>query len=363
MTSPALPARKKKGTIVKRIYDFKEFLTATEEEIKDNQDIFIDDFNLLIENFDFLERIIDKGSMIEIYSPDYKILEYINNNCKSNNKYTVSLVNDNEMKNRDYIHPEEFEKSRFVIPMHYLLWQSNCQSDAYISGLTTNYGNGMPATTNGYNTMEFEKIKQIKEIVSQLGEECKGLDEIDKIILVSNYLQRRVQYVERNNVSYADHVYITDSKGLEITSKLSDSGDNVILNKFGVCCGIANATTLLLNNQDLQVNAQNVAGQNHLWNCVQVNNKWYYIDNTWNITRNPNRFEESLKAKSFSGTYLLFGTDMAKTIGHHQSEYREPLIEQESYDTGLIRKRVRDLSKKHSFDNYEEPVFKSHIQR
>ena len=86
MTSPALPARKKKGTIVKKIYDFKEFLTATDEEIKDNHDIFIDDFNLLIENFDFLERIIDKGSMIEIYSPDYKILEYINNNCKSNNK-------------------------------------------------------------------------------------------------------------------------------------------------------------------------------------------------------------------------------------------------------------------------------------
>ena len=68
MPSPALPARKKNKTIVKRIYDFKEFLTATEEEIKTNQDIFIDDFSLLIENFDFLERIINKGSMIEIYS-------------------------------------------------------------------------------------------------------------------------------------------------------------------------------------------------------------------------------------------------------------------------------------------------------
>ena len=51
-----------------------------------------------------------------------------------------------------------------------------------------------------------------------------------------------------------------------------------------------------------------------------MDGKDYYIDNTWNITRNPNKFEETLKAREFTTKYTLFGSDTAKIIGHHISK-------------------------------------------
>ena len=38
---------------------------------------------------------------------------------------------------------------------------------------------------------------------------------------------------------------------------------------------------------------------------VAIDGKQYVVDNTWEITRNPNKMEDSLKAKSFSYEYLL----------------------------------------------------------
>lgn len=362
-TLPPIPVRKEPFKQTKNIYMFKDFLTANEDEIKFNHDkIFIDDMDLLIKNLDFLESIINKYPNTLIYSIDYKILEYINNNLNAKNDYTLSLVNDHKMVNRDYINPNEFDKSKLILPMNYLLWMDELDSNQYITGLTSNEFR-IPCVTNAYDMMEIDKLKKIREIINKLGEECKGMDEVERVIYISNYLQNLVQYVEPNNISHADYIYITDSKGLEVTRELVGSGDNVILNKFGLCCGIANATTLLLNNPQLQVNTHSVNGSGHNWNYVQIGDKWYYVDNTWNITRNPNRYEESLKAKSFDGTYLLFGKDKALNIGYHEAESYEPSIEIEDYNKEELQKRIDELSRNYSFDSYEEPIFKSYIKR
>lgn len=364
LSPPSLPVTKKTENKRREITLFKDFLTATEEEIRVNYDhIFVDDMDLLIENLDFLESIINKYPKTLIFSTNYKILEYINKNCNVTNNYTLSLVNDHKMINRDYINPEEFENSKLVLPINYLLWMDNLNKNQHISGLISPIINGLPTVTNAYDMIEIENLKRIREIIYQLSEQCKGMDEVDKVIYISNYLQNRVQFVDNNNISNADQIYITDSKGLEVTRELTGSGDNVILNKFGICCGIANATTLLLNNPQLQVNTHSVYGSCHNWNYVQIDNKWYYVDNTWNITRNPDRFEESLKARSFSGTYLLFGKETAKSIGDHVNQNYEPLIEQKDYDKEVLMVKIEELSKKFSFDNYEEPVFKSYIKR
>lgn len=87
------------------------------------------------------------------------------------------------------------------------------------------------------------------------------------------------------------------------------------------------------------------------------------MDNTWNITRNPDKFDESLKAKSFCSEYLLFGEETANKIGHHIPDGCVPNIENNDFNKDIIDCKIKKLSNITDFANYEEPVFKSKIQR
>ena len=83
---------------------------------------------------------------------------------------------------------------------------------------------------------------------------------------------------------------------------------------------ISNASTLLLNNPQMDVEAESVYGCGHVWNKVLIDGKYYYFDNTWSITRNENMCEDGLVALSFTKKYLLFGKKTANAIGHHDPE-------------------------------------------
>ena len=84
--------------------------------------------------------------------------------------------------------------------------------------------------------------------------------------------------------------------------------------------GIANTSTLLLNNPQMNMEVESVYGCSHVWNKVLIDGKYYYFDNTWSITRNENMSEEGLIALSFSKKYLCFGQKTATAIGHHDPE-------------------------------------------
>ncbi len=101
----------------------------------------------------------------------------------------------------------------------------------------------------------------------------------------------------------------------------------------------------------------------HAWNSIEINGKHYSIDNTWNITRNPNRFCESLKAKSFSSQYLFFGQETANLIGHHMPDILHQEIEADDIDSKQVIEATKKLTKFITFDNYAKPVFESRLQK
>lgn len=353
--APALPGfRSRRNLIV--VYKFSELFDKTEDELEYNghKTVYIDNIDELINNFDFFKKLLSHG-YYGAYSKDYKVLEYIEKN--TDRQLELHLIDDFENKDRSYIDVDSFEKSKIRIPIAYALWVDS-KNDLLINQYLSS-DNLFPSSQSGTEKIELDDLKRIREEVYKLNEKCKNLDDIERIIIVSDYLQNRVQFIDHNNVSVSSSgTYIT--KGRIVTNDDVGNIANVIFNRFGVCRGIASANTVLLNNPQMNVNIRNVSGDGHVWNVAKIGNKYYYIDNTWNITRNISRYPGSLKAKDFSSEYLLFGERKASEIGHHIADSVIPSVEEDDYNRKMLDNKVKRLQYTAKYNNYDKPAYESY---
>lgn len=342
---------------------FTHFKGKTIEEIKTNiySGIFIDDFDFLKENFDLFELLISLKKFDKFYARDYEILKFIEDNLNDYVDVILSLIDDYENKDRSYLNLKEFEKTKIEVPLNHLFWNAFVNEVQAIS-FFTNPLTLNPYNSNGYKEITIDNLKKIKEFINELASKYANFSDLEKTILVSNYLQNKVQFIAGNNISESvSGTYITDSKGRDISFLEVSTPECVLFNNYGICNGIALATEVLLNNDKMKVNVRTISGLGHAWNVIKINGKYYYIDNTWNITRNSNRYEESLKAKSFGDDYLLFANDDYDNIISHIPLSFSPLIADKSISKEKISRVRKKLSKVVDFDNYNEPVFESKL--
>lgn len=356
MGSTSLPSRRKEQR--PRIYKFSELLHQNYDVLKSNaySGVDLDDLELVKNNLDFINKLIDIKYNV-FYSFDYDLLKLIDEIVDKDKHISLQLMDDYENKDRSYIDLASFENTTLEIPLPYAFW-INADQDLFVNDRISKE-NLYSSYQDGLSPIRKQNLDLIRSEIYQLAGECRGLDDVEKIIIVSDYLQNRVQYINHDNKSVArDGIYITD---LKMSTGSVGNISNVLFNRFGVCRGIADTTTVLLNNPLLNVNVRTVSGLSHSWNVVKLD-KNYHIDNTWCITRNPNRYQESLKARSFSGKYLLFGEKTARDIGHHDIEVVAPNIEDEDYNREELKQKVKKLETIHRgiFRNYDKPLYKSY---
>lgn len=355
-----LPAMKPNPK-VNSTYKLKDFIGKDDEYIKlSNTGTIFVDINTLTNNFDLLKKVIDLKEIIQINCIDYESALFLEENL--DNDIILSLVDDYENKDRSYIDVTKFTKHVFYIPMSYFMWGVKFKDICNIHCLRIKSYDTM-SSINGDNILYKDTLEKIKEVLIEIN--STDLTDLDKCILVSNYLQSKVQYVQDGFESYADKVYVIKASEEEVTREKVGSVQSIISENYGLCMAISNATTLLLNNPIFNVNIRSVYGDSHVWNVVTIDGKQYYIDNTWAITRNKNRMKEALKAISFSSEYLLFGKTTAMNIGHHNSQcYVNGELEQHDYCKEDINEHIKILSKKYSFENYEQKLrFESSIKQ
>lgn len=359
-----LPPRKERPVTTNNLKKITDLIGKTDSEIKNdiNSSIYIDDVELFKANFDLFERYLRIKKDCTVCSEDLELLKFIEDNLKEPSELELGLVDDGKNKDRAYVDASYFEKCSLTIPMIYALWDAKLNPSTKVSSYHMQ-GTFYPVKVGSFETLSSEKLKKLRELISKLYDQWGKCSELEKIILVSNYLQDNVQYVNYGNKSEGRKgMYFTDSKDVTVDDNVF-SPETVLFQNFGVCGAIANATTILLNNPDFDVNVRNVRGGSHVWNSVEIDGKYYYMDNTWCITRNDDQYPESLKAASFSSEYLLFGIETADAIGHHIPESVVPIIETYDYSQEELKKVQKQLVKKANFSGYNRPVFESRLEK
>lgn len=337
-------------------YSFKlvEFIGKSKEYIENTKsNIICVNYKSLIDNFSLLKYLLTVKNF-SIVCEDYESALFLENNLDENIK--IKLLDDYENKDRNYINTNYFQKTTFSFPFSYCMWNPNINSEANVDFYRNNFNLICDMNTaNATNKISKDFLLKTKEIIEKLNKE--NLSDIEKIIIVSNYLQSKVQYVEgiRSN---ADKIYEIQTNEV---LKSDDLTQTVIEENYGTCGAITGATTLLLNNPTFNINTRNMFGSGHFWNLVILKDKNYFMDNTWAITRNPNRVEGALKAKNFSQEYLLFGSKKADIIRNHNTScYIPGIISMDDFNAKELNNIKKKLSTKTQIGNYSNELrFKS----
>lgn len=198
-------------------------------------------------------------------------------------------------------------------------------------------------TDNIKKTCDIACIKdKIEKIIDEILP-VSTCSELEKIILTDIWFQRNVQYISGPKSTCEDIIYYCPD------IKRESANDDVILNRFGRCEDIAFTAALILNHPKMNIKCRMVGasrsdGFNHAWNMIDYNEKVYYFDFTRNITRNPEKVPQTLKAMSYWTNYTLLGEDKAETIYGKCIGYDSNRISLESFSEEEKKKCIRNLS-------------------
>lgn len=164
---------------------------------------------------------------------------------------------------------------------------------------TTNVFIG-PKDNSNYYVDGFKSAEQVRTAMDKINEKKEEVlrkltnNTYRNVLKIHDYLIDNIDY-DQNNTSIGSYsIY------------------GALVDKKCVCEGYAKTLKYLLNVANIpciivQGTATNSTGksESHAWNCVYVNNEWYYIDATWN---DPIIIGKGTIAKSIQYKYFLKGS-------------------------------------------------------
>lgn len=205
------------------------------------------------------------------------------------------------------------------------------------------------------NLSEISKItiNQFVDRVNIMGD----LDDIDKLVLISNYIQSSVQYYN-GRITEANHKkYEVD---LDISREEYSRANTVFENNIGNCNAISGAFVLLADSIGVK-GLDKVDVGDHSYCIMQYKRKIFCIDPTWGCSRNENQVEGSPKATKFSDEYIM--VSLNDFTEHHIVEkmlITDENLATEKIDRNIIQNSVQKLkSKGVRFEYPIVPVLKS----
>lgn len=180
-------------------------------------------------------------------------------------------------------------------------------------------------------------------------------NELEMIIMLDIWLQENIQYATGKESKYSGKIYCCP----QLTR--DSSNDDVLKNHFGRCEDIALSVSLILNHPRVNIKCRMVGtsrpdGFNHAWNIVECDGKQYVCDFTHNITRNPNKVCDALKAKSYNYQFTLLGLGEFYEKYGSSDEYDISKISYTSYRRDIIAECVANLISKGISTEWDDSV-------
>lgn len=176
----------------------------------------------------------------------------------------------------------------------------------YIDKISVNFTGTYALTKQEWDTTR----KRLQEIAKKIPSDSS---DVQKVRLVNEYLSRYTNYDIKTYKQY-----MQDSKSIKDFKPFTpyDVGNGGV----AVCEGYAKAANIILNELGVKTRVVTSNIQNHAWNIVQIGDKWYNLDVTWN--------DEDGGNYDISERYLLKSND--SLVSMSKSEHK--ILDEEGYD-------------------------------
>lgn len=276
-------------------------------------------------------------------------------------KKEFNLLNDLEIKNRQGIDFSTLNYDEVTVPFDYLMHGISQEKINKYNLINFKRGNIVTVDFNQQKNYP-ELVEKINHITDEIleGLPVEKLNDIDKSVLVSNWIQKHIQFIEGKVSNVGNKKFICEN-----LTENEDKEDimTVITKKYGVCNGIAKLSAALLNSPKMNCVCNIAYSPGHAYCTQNIDGELCIIDNTWCITRNPNHIDGSLKAGSFSDEYLLIGEDKVNenenTLFYHT---RIGIYKGAISKKGIPRERIKQSVEKLKtlgveFSYTEPPIF------
>lgn len=129
-----------------------------------------------------------------------------------------------------------------------------------------------------------EKDKLLYERCAEIIAQCvtEDMSDYEKELSIYRWMTWNIAYDWRHQDSF------------RTTPRDSYTPHGALVNGEAVCLGFATAFQLLMDMLDIEcitvVGAAFNSSENHAWNMVKLGDEWYCVDATWDMGKNPERF-------------------------------------------------------------------------
>lgn len=165
----------------------------------------------------------------------------------------------------------------------------------------------------GKITIEIEKVYNDEMIILI----DYKINEIYKDIIGNNNFDNKTKIKTIHDYIINNTKYDKDRSDNKIIKYQSDNAYGVLIENYGLCGGYTDTMMLFL--EKMGIESIKISTENHVWNYVNIDNKWLHLDLTWDDPISTDGKDV------LDDTYFLIDDDDLKNIEKLEHNYDETI--------------------------------------
>lgn len=238
---------------------------------------------------------VDKSSpyyINDLYASDGYMYQKINDNAKKMYDFLIDKAiihkSNNDVKLGDFDCKTAEECFNYISDANFAIYIDHPELLSYASFSASSSGEDLNIYINDATNIKLKDqlgVIKIAHIIDEIKNTTKNMSDRDKIIYVYDYIGSIAKY---------DTVFTSTSKNQSVY--------NVLIKHNAVCAGFAKTAQIIF--QNIGIKSYLALSNNHMWNIVEYDGKYYYFDATVAacINKDNDQYYNGLKQNYFKGS-------------------------------------------------------------